>query len=181
MGSSPWGDLCVFWLLGELCCWTHKLLAGSPKRDRWNVKGQMVLHVAGGGMRLITSPYKTICINKHNDCCHMENFEMTKKRVWRHAHTMGSSITNRYERDWTPPSCRTSRTFCPGQSVRKRANVWRGSGEQRPRHGSLPATATREDTRRWNTSSDLRNILNSPVEHLAYAAIFPLGSRDAIT
>jgi hypothetical protein len=23
----------VFWPLGELCCWVHKLLAGSPKPD----------------------------------------------------------------------------------------------------------------------------------------------------
>jgi hypothetical protein len=67
--------------------WTpiHKLLAGSPKPDRSNVKGQMVPHVAGGGfsMRLITSPHKTIGLNKHNYCCHMENFEMAKKRVIR--------------------------------------------------------------------------------------------------
>jgi hypothetical protein len=34
-------------------------------------------------MMLITSPYKTICINKYNDCCHMENFVMAKKRVTR--------------------------------------------------------------------------------------------------
>jgi hypothetical protein len=83
MGSLPW--VCVFWSLGELCCWEHKLLAGSPKPDRQNVKEQMVLHVAGCvlRMRLITSPYKAICINKYNDCCHMENFEMAKKRVTR--------------------------------------------------------------------------------------------------
>jgi hypothetical protein len=56
----------------------HKLLAGSPKPDRANVAGVGVLR-----MRLITSPYKTTCINKHNDCCHMENFEMVKKRVIR--------------------------------------------------------------------------------------------------
>jgi hypothetical protein len=47
----------------------------------------LVTHVAWGGggfsMRLITSPYKTVCINKHNDYCHMENFEMAKKRVIR--------------------------------------------------------------------------------------------------
>jgi hypothetical protein len=68
----------------------HKLLAGSSKPDRSNVKGQMVPHVArergGGGllsMRLIASPYKTICINKHNACRHMENFEMAKKMVIR--------------------------------------------------------------------------------------------------
>jgi hypothetical protein len=76
----------VFWSLGELCCWVHKLLAGSPKPDRSNVKGQMVPQVAGGGdlsMRLITLTYKTIGINKHNDCWHMENFEMAKKRVIR--------------------------------------------------------------------------------------------------
>jgi hypothetical protein len=53
--------LCVFWSLGELCCWVHKLLAGSPKPDRSNVKGQMVPHVAGEGlsMRLTALPYKT--------------------------------------------------------------------------------------------------------------------------
>jgi hypothetical protein len=47
MGSSP--SMFVLWSLGELCCWVHKLLAGSPKPDRSNVKGQMVPHVAGGG------------------------------------------------------------------------------------------------------------------------------------
>jgi hypothetical protein len=34
-------------------------------------------------MRLIASPYETVCINKHNGCCHMENVEMAKKRVIR--------------------------------------------------------------------------------------------------
>jgi hypothetical protein len=35
----------------------HKLLAGSPKPDKSNVKGQMVPHIAGGGlsMRLMTA------------------------------------------------------------------------------------------------------------------------------
>jgi hypothetical protein len=52
-------------------------------KDRWSITlleggGAGVLH-----MRLITSPYKTTYINKHNDCCHMENFEMAKKRVIR--------------------------------------------------------------------------------------------------
>jgi hypothetical protein len=59
------------------------LLAGSPKPDRSNVKGQMVPHVArGGGVKHAANnlPYKTIWINKHNDCCHMEHFEMAKKR-----------------------------------------------------------------------------------------------------
>jgi hypothetical protein len=36
----------VFWSLEELCCWVHKLLAGSPKPDKSNVKGQMVHHFA---------------------------------------------------------------------------------------------------------------------------------------
>jgi hypothetical protein len=55
--------------------------------DRSNVKGHMVPHVAGGGgglllsVWLITSPYTAICINKHNDCSHMENFRRAKKRV----------------------------------------------------------------------------------------------------
>jgi hypothetical protein len=39
----------VFWSLGELCCWVHKLLAGSLKPDKSNVKGQTVPHVAGEG------------------------------------------------------------------------------------------------------------------------------------
>jgi hypothetical protein len=39
----------VIWSLGQLCCWVYKLLAGSPKPDRSNVKGQMVPHVAWGG------------------------------------------------------------------------------------------------------------------------------------
>jgi hypothetical protein len=65
----------VFWSLGEL-------LAGSPKPDRSNVKEQMGPHVAGGdSKRLTTSPYKTTCINKHIDCCHMENSEKANKRV----------------------------------------------------------------------------------------------------
>jgi hypothetical protein len=69
-----------------LLCWVHKLLTGSPKPDRSNVKGQMVPHVAGRGRvkhGLITSPYKTIWTNRHNNCCHIENFEMAKKRVIR--------------------------------------------------------------------------------------------------
>jgi hypothetical protein len=80
----------VFWSFGELCCWVHKLLASSPKADRSNIKGLMVPNIAGVcvcvcvlSMSLITLPYKTICINKHNDWCHMENFEMAKKRVIR--------------------------------------------------------------------------------------------------
>jgi hypothetical protein len=34
-------------------------------------------------MRLITSSYKTICINKYNDYCHVENFEMAKKNGYK--------------------------------------------------------------------------------------------------
>jgi hypothetical protein len=80
--------LCVFWSLGELCCcagcissWqVHPSQTGPMLKDR-----QSLMLPGGGGlsMRLITSPYKTIRINKYNDCCHMENFEMAKKRVIR--------------------------------------------------------------------------------------------------
>jgi hypothetical protein len=51
------------------------------------LKGRWSLTLWGGGgllsMRLIASPYRTICIDKHNDCYHMENVEMAKKRVIR--------------------------------------------------------------------------------------------------
>jgi hypothetical protein len=74
----------VFWSLGELCCRVHNLLAGSPKPERSNVNGQMIPHVAGGDKHEANNlAYKTTCINKHNDCCHMENFEVVKKRVIR--------------------------------------------------------------------------------------------------
>jgi hypothetical protein len=51
----------------------------SRAKDRWS------LMLGGGGgalnMRLITSPYKTIYINKPNDCCHIGNFEWLRKGV----------------------------------------------------------------------------------------------------
>jgi hypothetical protein len=52
----------------------HLSQTGQMLKDRWAL---MLLGVLS--MRLIASPYKTICINKHNDCCHMENFETAKK------------------------------------------------------------------------------------------------------
>jgi hypothetical protein len=71
IGSSLW-DTAWMWWGGFVCGVVWSLVKGQP----------LVLPVVGVGMRLI-SPYKTICVNKHNDYCHMENFHLAKKRLVR--------------------------------------------------------------------------------------------------
>jgi hypothetical protein len=51
-------------------------------------------------MRLIASPYETVCINKHNGCCHMENVEMAKRRTMSCVLLLGMCSVYSSHKDW---------------------------------------------------------------------------------